>query len=195
MLLQFDPESHTYTLGGQVVPSVTQVIAPIRPDFSMVPPAILEAKRALGVAVHAACEYDDDGDLDEDSLSDHLRPYLAAWRKFRADTGAAIVMNERQIGHPTLYFAGTLDRLATIDGETWLLDLKTAADSHPSFGVQLAGYECLLIADGYHGAQVKRASVHLREDGSYRLHQYKNPNDAIVFRALLSVQQWKDSNK
>lgn len=195
MSLQFDPDSHTYWIDGAIVPSVTQILAPIRPDFSMVPPAVLEAKRALGVAVHAACEYDDADDLDEDSLADDLRPYLSAWRKFKADTGAAMIENERQLGHSLMRYAGTLDRVAAMRGARWLLDIKTAADPDPSFGVQLAGYEDLLKANELAPSALRRASVHLRPDGSYRFHEFKNPNDSACFRALLSVHHWKESQK
>lgn len=189
---RFDAASHTYTLNGRVLPSVTQILKPIGPDYSTVPADVLEAKRALGVAVHKACELDDEDDLDELSLSEVLQPYVASWRKFRADTGAIVLENERQLFRADLSFAGTVDRLATLQGDFWLLDLKTAADPHASYGVQLAGYELLL--QGGRGP-LRRGTVHLRDDGTYRLHEFKNPNDAACFRALLSLHQWKESNK
>lgn len=195
MDLHFDPDAHVYRLDGQVVPSVTQLLKPIGQDFSMVPPDVLEAKRALGTAVHLACELDDEGDLDDDSLDPVLAPYVSAWRKFKAETRAMIVMNERQLGHLTLRYAGTLDRLAKIRSDMWLLDIKTSAEPHASYGVQLSGYEELLRADEYTDQPVKRGTVHLRDDGTYRLHEFKNPNDAAAFRACLSLFHWKESAK
>lgn len=187
----FDEATHTYTLNGRRLPSVTQLLAPIGMDFSMVPADVLEAKRQLGTAVHQACELDDDDDLDEDSLPDALRPYLAAWRKFKADTGALVLDNERKLFHASLGFAGTLDRRVTMRGDLWLLDLKTSAEPHASYGVQLAGYEVLL----QHSEPHRRGTVHLRDDGTYRLHEFNNPNDAACFRALLSLHHWKESTK
>jgi hypothetical protein len=145
--LTFDEASHTYRVGERVVPSVTQLLAPIKPDFSMVPPGVLERKRQLGTDVHLACELDDDDDLGE--VDDEILPYLQAWRQFRADTGAEVLANERQLYHPTLMFAGTLDRMMIMPSsrETWLLDLKTSIDPHPSYGVQLAGYRLLIAAN------------------------------------------------
>lgn len=195
MDLHFDPLAHVYRIDGRVVPSVTQLLKPIGPDFSMVVPDVLEAKRALGVAVHLACELDDDGDLDDDELDPVLVPYVSAWRKFKADTGAVIVMNERQLGHPALQYAGTLDRTAVIRGSGWLLDIKTSAEPHASYGVQLAGYEELLRVAHHDGQPLNRATVHLRDDGSYRLHEFKNPNDHAAFRACLSIYHWKESAK
>jgi hypothetical protein len=190
----FDPVEHRYTLGGMVLPSVTQILAPIKPDFSMVSADVLERKRQLGQAVHAACELDDDGDLDEGETDPLVLAYLQGWRKFRADTGALVLENERQLFHPTLMYAGTLDRSVSVNGETWLVDLKTVYPNPvPSFGVQLAGYDLLRQADGAEPA-AKRASVHLLPDGKYRMKTYTNPNDFVCFRALLSLSHWKKEN-
>lgn len=194
MDLQFEPESHTYRLGGRVVPSVTQLLKPIGPDFSMIPADVLERKRQLGTAVHLACELDDDDDLDEAGLDQVLLPYVQAWRKFKAETGAVVLVNEKQLGHDVLRYAGTVDRVVNVGAERWLVDLKTSADPHASYGVQLAGYEELLR----HSARMQveaRATVHLRDDGTFRLHTFTNPNDAACFRALLSLNNWKESNK
>lgn len=203
--LQFDEAAHRYSVGGVVLPSVTQILRPISPDFSAIPPAVLERKRALGTAVHLACELYDQGELDEDGLSAELVPYLYAWIKFRAECGVEILANERRLYHPLLRFAGTLDRVTTHrsakGAPTWLLDLKTSEDPAPAYGVQLFGYLLLLACNTdeavkpEHLAGLRRGTVHLRDDGTYRLHEYKNPNDEAAFRALLSIAQWKEANQ
>lgn len=194
MVLQFDESTHTYRLDGQVVPSVTQLLKPIGPDFSQIPADVLERKRQLGTAVHLACELDDDGDLDDDSLDPALVPYVAAWRKFKADTGAVVLVNEKQLAHEDLRYAGTVDRVVSVGREPWLVDLKTSADPHAAYGVQLAGYEELLRKASRMQVDT-RATVHLRDDGTFRLHQFTNPNDAACFRALLSIHHWKETTK
>ena len=200
-MLVFDPVAHEYHLDGLRLPSVSEVIAPIRPEFIGVSRDVLERKRELGTAVHLACELDDLGDLDEPSLDRVLIPYLEAWRRFRVESGARILRNEQQLAHPRLGYAGTLDReaeLELIGPGRWVLDIKTSADPIPSYGVQMAGYDELLEAQDAMAPQAKprrRATVHLRPDGSYRLHEFKNPNDIACFRALLSVHHWKESTK
>lgn len=201
-VFHFDEASHTYTLDGVRLPSVTQLLAPIKPDFSMVPPDVLERKRALGVAVHLACELDDMGELDDDSTDAGVMQYVAGWRKFRADTGAAIVANEQRLFHPAMRYAGTIDRLAYLrlrndsEASTWLLDLKTGDEAYPSYGVQLAGYELLVRSNVDQGiATLNRGTVHLRPDASYRFSQFKNPNDAACFIACLSLFQWKENHQ
>ena len=194
----FDEASHTYAIDGARLPSVTQLLEPIKPDFSMVPRDVLEAKRALGVAVHLACEIDDQGELDDDSTDAGVMGYVAGWRKFKAECRAVIMLNEQRLYHPALRYAGTIDRVAEIhaDAETWLLDLKTSADPDRSHGVQLAGYEGLLRANNGAGmGRIRRGTVHLRADGTYKLHEFKNPSDEAVFRACLALHSWKEATK
>lgn len=194
----FDPIEHRYTLDGRALPSVTQILTPIKPDFSMVSSDVLERKRQLGQAVHKACELHDDGDLDEDATDPLVMAYVRGWQKFMADTGAVVLENERQLYHPALAFAGTLDRALSVNivgvSEQWIVDIKTVHPQPvPAFGVQTAGYDLLRQADGRKAADV-RASVHLLDDGTYRLKQYNDPNDHIVFRALLSLAHWKQEH-
>ena len=82
--LVFNEDRHEYSLDGQRLPSVTQLLAPLV-DYSKVPKDVLERAQQLGTAVHRMTELFDNDDLDEDSLSDELRPYLAGWIKFRAE--------------------------------------------------------------------------------------------------------------
>lgn len=194
-MLQFDAEHHTYTFEGRRVPSVTQLLEPIKPDFSMVPPDVLEAKRLLGTVVHEACQFDDEGDLDDETVPEAVDPYLSAWRKFRADTGAVILANERKMYHPALGYAGTVDRIASISREMWVIDLKTSVAPYASYAVQTAGYVELAKAVDWPDADFKRASVHLFNDGTYKLVPYKNPADAAAFRACLALWNWKESQK
>lgn len=192
--LHFDEADHVYSVGGVVLPSVTQLLKPIAPDFSMVPPDVLERKRALGVAVHLACELLDNGELDD--LDEVLVPYVDAWQLFKQQTGALILLNEQRLHHPALMYAGTLDRLASLLGGVWMLDIKTAAEPAPVYGPQLAGYTELLRAnDKALREPIRRGTVHLRPDGTYRLHEYKQPNDLAAFMACLSLNQWKELTK
>jgi hypothetical protein len=196
MALHFDPIEHAYTLDGVRVPSVTQVIKIVGQDFSMVRDDVLEAKRQLGTAVHLACELFDFDELDDDTLDPVLAPYLAAWVKFKADTGAQVLANEQQLAHQALRFAGTIDRVALFDGNVWILDLKTSADPVPSYGVQLAGYaELFTEQQGTPVSKLRRATVHLCADGTYKLNEYKNPSDFAAFRACLALHNWKETTK
>lgn len=195
--LHFDAATHAYTLGGQRLPSVTQVLAPLY-DFSRVRDDVLEAKRALGQAVHLACQLDDEGDLDESSLDEAVRPYLDGYRLFKSHKITRVVAAELRVHHPTLRYAGTLDLLADIDGDRTLIDLKTPVVINPAVGLQTAAYvsalplELLTRPSG--GMHVRRAALRLTEDGHYRLIEYRDPNDFPTFVAMLTVHRWKEKH-
>jgi hypothetical protein len=203
-VLLFDEATHTYTVAGVRLPSVTQIIAPIREDFAGIPPAVLEAKRQLGTAVHLACELDDLGELDEPETDPEVMAYVQAWRSFRRCLDVEILANEQRLHHPALRYAGTIDRFVNMATRTkggqalWVLDLKTAAEAHESYGPQTAAYSELLRVAGHYPLSAetpRRGTVHLRSDGTYRLHEFKNPNDEAAFRACLAIHNWKEANK
>lgn len=193
----FDEAAHEYRLDGKRLPSVTQILKLIAPDYSQIPPAVLERKRALGQAGHLACELDDLGELDESTLDEEVAGYLAGWRRFKAENGVEVLMNEQRLYHPRLGYAGTLDRLLRMRSAPWLVDLKTAVEPHPIYGPQTAAYVELLDAqpDGRLPNGTRRASLHLDGDGCYRLHECNNPNDLPAFMACLSIHRWKESNQ
>src|SRR4051794_27239936 len=118
--LAFDEALHEYRLDGRRLPSVTQVLAPLV-DFSMVRKDVLERAQALGTAVHRMTELHDNDDLDEESLSEELRPYLAGWKKFRAECQFEPVTVEHRMSHPVYRYAGTSDRTGVIKGRLAVL--------------------------------------------------------------------------
>ena len=202
----FDESSHTYAIDGVRLPSVTQLLkgAGIGPDFSAVPPQLLEAARAFGVAVHSACELDDLGELDDDGTDARVMACVHAWRRFKVENDVEVLATEQRLYHPTLRYAGTLDGLVRM--RAWrghgtdivLVDRKTGLQPHPSFGVQLAAYEELLRvndADLGPGSLIRRASVHLFDDCTYRLHRFTNHNDSACFMACLALHSWKEATK
>lgn len=182
--LTFDEASHTYHFGGQVVPGVTSILAPLT-DFSRVPPAVLEAASQFGKAVHRACELDDLGELDEDALDPALKPYLEAWRKFSAEYEVQWDEIEKPIYHPTLRYAGTPDRKGLVRGMRAVVDIKSTAQLYPSVGPQLAAY-----AQAGNEPFAHRIAVQLKADGTYVAKTYSDPTDFPVFASLLTVRNW-----
>lgn len=187
--LTFDEASHTYRFLGAVVPSVTQLLQPMS-DFSRVPRDVLEAKRELGHQVHYACQLDDENDLDEDSVEEAIEPYLAAWRKFRTDTGCAVLANEKRVFEPIYQYAGTLDRVLAFKGAHWLVDLKTAFTTPMAAGPQTSAY---LRALG-DTSVTHRAALRLRPDGTYRFDPLTGADDWSAFVACLTLHRFKESH-
>jgi hypothetical protein len=147
--------------------------------------------------VHAATELWDRDDLDEGSVDERIVPYLAAWKKFRADTGFVPEAIEHQLHNARHGFAGTLDRIGTMPrrARRAVLDIKTVSRLHRAVGVQLAAYR-----DSWNrsnpGVQIAdRYAVQLAADGTYKLEEYKDQSDWPTFLALLNVHHWKQQCK
>jgi hypothetical protein len=192
MHTDFDPATHTYQIDGRVVPSVTQIIAPLI-DYTGINEAILDRKSAIGTAVHLACQFDDEDDLDDGDLDPAIAGYIAGWRRFKAEKRPVMVLSEKQLYSKTRLAAGTLDRVMTIQDAIWMVDIKTTASLSPAVGVQTAGY-CTLAHDAlpeYRSLTFRRAAVQLRADGTYRFEEYTDPSDFVTFMALLAVYNWR----
>lgn len=181
-MIEYNDERHEYKIDGVIVPSVTQVIAPLSPDFSFVDAEVMERASNFGRAVHAACEQDDNGDLDENALDENLVPRLVAWRLFKKECGVVIDSNEEIVFSRKHRVAGRLDRRVKIDRKEAIVDIKTCTSLHDVVGVQLAGYEyCVSHMIGYSRQMRLRIAVQLKENGNYTLKIYKEPDDLAAF--------------
>lgn len=188
---EFDEDGHVYMVDGRPVPSVTQVMRPLTQQaYASSPAETLRLAAERGTAVHACTEYDDAGELDEASVEDGWRPYLEAYRKWRADVKPQIDAAELRLGCKK--YCGTIDRLCTINGESWVIDLKTTSEIHPHVGVQLAAYEALAAAK--FGKHFRRGALQLRSDGTYRFTEFVSYLDAVCFAGLLSINYWEAKN-
>lgn len=190
--LTFDEARHEYRVRGVIVPSVTQVLAPLS-SFDGVPAHVLEAKRDLGQRVHLACQLHDEDDLDEASVETDVAPYLDAYRRFLADTDARVVLNESRVYHPTYRYAGTLDRVFRIGEDHWLVDLKTCFTTPRAAGPQTAAYLAALTTMLGNVRPTRRAALRLRPDGTYRLDPLDRPDDWSAFVACLTLNRFKEA--
>lgn len=188
--LAFDEATHTYTYNGAVVPSVTQILAPMS-NLDAVPSITLAAASAFGVASHLACELDDLGELDETTLDPELVPILEAWRKFSQDHNVVWSGIEERVYHPTLRYAGTLDRYGLVDGEDAVVDIKTTAELYPAMGLQLAAYsQAKMVPSARLVPSVRRYVVQLKRSGDYVLQPYADPSDWPTFASLVTLRNW-----
>lgn len=186
--LLFCPEHHRYWFGGHRVPSVTTILKPLD-NFDGVPTDVLEAARARGTAVHAATQYDDEGELDMDTVDPLIRPYLEAWRLFRYQTSFEPIANEGRVYHAQHRYAGTFDVVGRFGaGKLVLIDKKSGESVPLSAGPQTAAY-----AEAWGGERIaKRYVVQLRADGQYSLIPYTSTDDLQCFLAHLSIYRWKE---
>lgn len=187
---RFVEESHEYFLGDRKLPSVTQVL---KEAGLLYYPASSSYHMERGSFVHRATEWIDRGTLDWDSLDDTLRPYCEAYAKFCRDVNPEPILSERPLYHAQFLFAGTLDRVVKMNGFTSLIDIKTGSP-HPATALQVSAYaELARVNEDIHF--LKCFSLHLRDDGSYRLDEIPDARRNLqIFLAALSVVRWKEEN-
>ena len=199
MTVDFDPATHTYRAGGRVVPGVTRVLEPLifdgfhRTIGNDIPIEVLRHAAERGQAVHAACHYLDENDLDTSTLDPAVVPYVDAWAKFKADTRLTILAMETVIHSERHGYAGRLDRIIDLDemGSS-ILEIKSTAQ-HPELTapLQTAAYlEAFLEMQGKASIGARRRyCVVLRPDGDYRLHTYPASTQRLHFSLFLSALQ------
>lgn len=187
--LVLDEPTHTYTLDGKVVPSVTQVLRILdRKHLNAIPREALEAKRLLGQVVHKCCELDDLGDINDLTVDAAAIPYLEAWRRFKRVTGFVVESTEQLVYHCSYNYAGTLDVTGWFDrmgGKKALIDRKTSDIIMPSYGPQTSMYHSALADPTIE----ERYIVQLKPDGKYELIPCNDARDQMVWVSALICWQ------
>jgi len=198
MALLFNAAAHEYFLDGPQVPSVTGVLRDQSlVDFSGVPPFILERARQRGTAVHALCHFYNENDLDWTSVDPTYRPYVEAWVACVAERHIVPLLCERRLASRRHRVAGTLDLLAEIDGDGWLLDFATGDPEDAAKDFQTAAYLGLALewaSEDQRLADVlkrfqrwRRASVRLMKTGLFRVTEYTDARDYARFQTLAAA--------
>lgn len=185
-MITFDEETHTYTAGGVIVPSVTQIIsaAGLYGNTSF----YTEESRLRGSYVHQIIEYHLSGELDESTIDESLRPYFDAWLRFVEESKYESEECEKRLAHNYLRYAGTIDHVGHLNGLFSIIDVKTGQSIHPATAIQTAGYSGLL------NTYAARFALLLKDDGTYKLQSYKSSEDKDVFLAALNLYYWKQNN-
>lgn len=203
----FDRANHEYSVAGEIVPSVTQVINEIGfADFSQVPADILLAAQQRGTYVHTCLHYFLIRDFDLPDTDPRFRGYVDSAIAYlesadlrgveHPDTGQPIAVEyrfrDREKG-----FAGTLDYLAwDPDGVLVICDFKTGVPSDAAAPLQLAAYEYGVRRTLFprHGFPIRRRALKLFPDGSpARVEPYADPRDLGMFFSALAVVRYERS--
>lgn len=187
MKLVFKEADHSYWNDGIKYPSVTQIIAAAG-LYGLAAEYFNEESRDLGSFVHTIIEWHLSKELDESTIDGVLMPYFEAWKRFEKESTYVSDSCETRLANETYRFAGTIDHIGHLNGHFCIIDVKSGAPT-PATGIQLAGYEILLSARG-----ARRFALHLKDDGNYKLIEYKDRNDRQVFLSALALFNWKANN-
>jgi len=188
-------QEHHYFADGKRTPGVNEILAEVGLiDFSGINARILDLACDLGTAAHQATALDDINDLDFDTLSPGLLPYVQAWQKFKADYKISFRREqiEQKLYSKKWGFCGTLDRLPVIiGGKLTLIDLKTSTAMQKYFRLTTAAY-ALLAEENFPKMKIRqRWGVQLLPTGRYKIHVYDDPRDKQYFLSALTLYQFK----
>jgi hypothetical protein len=148
------------TEDGGFVPSVTTVLEAYPKDaayFAWIKSvgqdadAIRDAAGERGTNVHNMTErYDRGEEISLLTESGAVGCKMSEWAMFEryvdftTKCNPIIHMNEQNFVSPLLGFAGTIDRVCTIDGKRYLLDIKTSNAIYATYWLQMAAYRMLM---------------------------------------------------
>lgn len=180
MTLTFDEKRHAYSLDGERLPSVTQILGAIRKPFletwrgrlgNAECDRISRESADWGTAVHAACEAFATGDADLTGAPGE--PYQT-W--FRANV-RRVIGAELRVASATHRYAGTIDLVAELlDGATVVVDLKTGTTVGDDVPMQLEAYRrALLEQEGIEAS--RRIVVHLPREKPGELNVIEYPTE------------------
>jgi hypothetical protein len=191
--IEFDESTHTYRVNGQKVISVTQAIdeGGFGDWKKFVDQMDLAYAQQLGTAVHSAIELYEEGTLDTAPLDPLIEPRVDAYEKFKRECDVLPVELEQVVYNPIYGYCGRLDFRGRVHGDRAIVDFKSGVVDHV-VAVQLAGYAGCMDDP----ATYARYSLQLKDDGTYRLHEYPRADyrtDFNVFLSALAVAKFKRS--
>ena len=198
--------SHVYrNVSGLRVPSATQALAFVGlVDFSRVAPDVLQRKRLIGIATHAACEFIDSpekGELDWGTVDEAVVPYVIAYENFCSEMQfKAEAIEEAGVGKVFGMEVGyRIDRRGMLGGIPAIVEIKTAYKEEVSWPLQLAAYEMFSPKLDPKKTTYKnylRLAVQLKKNGQYKVcGPYEKPTDQKHFLSALSLSWLKINSR
>lgn len=200
-VVSYDDETHSYTVDGKRVPSVTEVTSILTAGkYADSNAAMLAQAQRRGTEVHDLCLAIDCGvPPDELDIPPELVCYINAYLAFLRDWSPEWDYMEKMVW--TEHYAGRADRIGRIDGKSVIVDIKTAGNmdrlSKLALYFQLCGYADAWRSMG-NGAPDRTLGVQLKRDGKYTIHrsedtvkkyfpEAKRPFASLIFWDLLEI--------
>lgn len=178
-MIQFDESTHTYTVDGVILPSVTEITRFLSYDYKSDKPWLAKEAAGRGTRIHELCALMDYGE--QIFVSPDLIGYIDAYHQFLIDYAPIWEKIEYPVGSLGLGYAGTLDRYGYMDGYT-IMDIKTGVLHPAPLRAQLSGYDSLL--SGLFPVDYLCA-LRLSRDGTYDFRRV--PLDMDLFSACFTL--------
>jgi len=188
--LVFDERSHTYTLNGMKLPSVTTIMRPLSNEYyGSIDRSILDTAAKRGTTVHQAIEnwlkfgYDD--------IPEEHSGYYSAFKNWLDENSPRLIEAESRVYHKVFRYAGTADLPCIINSEVICVDFKTSVNIVEMLArVQLEAYAKAYESHGFKFSE--KAIVQLKSDGCYKMVRYKAGDGEAweVFCGLLTAYNY-----
>lgn len=200
--MNFDEATHTYTVDGKVIPSVTQVLQRAGLiDLSMITAATLERARQEGKAIHRMVEAECKGE-NYRKLPEWLIPYQRAWHAFVEWSGFELWASEERLHNERYGFAGTTDLIGIPhkfkSPLPAVIDIKRSLTAGPSINMQLSAYaETWNLKYGKDHALIvrRRYGLQLLKNDSatpYKCLPFEDPRDFGDFLTCLNYVRMRE---
>lgn len=144
-------------------------------------------KAEKGTKVHKYCEelaLGEEVDVSDDSKE--VVKKTAGYVNFHKQENVKVWETEFQLAHPNLMYAGTADLLADVNGELWLIDIKTSSNIYDSHRAQLSMYQRAARETGY--AEPDKQGILWLKDRTKKGYQLKEVEyNSTLVPAIMSI--------
>lgn len=136
-------------------PRVTHIISQI-----LLPPDYFAGRDTrLGEYVHLSIDYLERGVLDEASLDEQIKSYVEQYKIWKKREGFIPLLTEFELSDTVLKLAGRVDLIGRINGQRFLIDIKTGSEDDWHI-LQLSAYYMM-----YHEKETKVGNLYLKPFG------------------------------
>jgi hypothetical protein len=176
---EFDPESHRYRLNGVGIPGISFVLE----NTGFVDKTWFRPEHAdRGHAVHAACLYLIQGDLDWGTVHPDILPRVKGFEEFWRGMQPLIpvvLLAEKPLYSTVYQFAGTPDLVIETRVGVKVIDIKTGK---AGLAAKLQTAAQSVLVEERLGVKVgERYALELPEEGGYRLVKHDDRGDKTMF--------------
>lgn len=184
---------HKYLLDGQEMPGATGIL---KANGVIDDKWFNEAARDRGRAVHKACHFLAEGDLNWDAMTDELRGYVEAYEKAVEAIDFMPIKCETPIYHPVYFYGTTPDQIGIIGSmvnrtDPGLVELKTGTMQKWT-SLQTAFQAMAEWPGDYFRA--KRFGIEIHADGTFKAEEFINMDDFDVAVGMIAAYKWKLQN-
>jgi len=192
--INFNNETHTYSMNGIIYPSVTQILQNSGLiNIYGIDKEQLNIAQKFGNAVHKMIELYDKEILDIKKLDPRLKPYLNGYKKFKEYYNIDIIETELRLISKKYMYAGTIDKVVKLNDKIIIIDFKTGAIM-PYHALQLVAYTQLYKENKKIKCSIERMCVKI-EENDYKIKKFKEKGDFNIFLSALNISNWKKLKK